>query len=109
MSRIEENQARQLDRSGRGMDGPRVAVADQQRQQPAVVEVGMRQQHGVERGRLERERDPVADRFVGAALEHPAVDQDPGAARGEQELRAGDRRGPAQELEVHPARGPRAR
>ena len=41
-----------------------------------MVEVGMRQQDGVEIPGLERERDPVADRFVRAALEHAAIDQD---------------------------------
>ncbi len=52
-------------------------------------------------GRVVGERDPVADRLVRAALEHPAVDQDPGSLRGQQVLRAGHgRRGP-EELEVH--------
>ena len=61
--------------------GPAVAVLDQQRQQAAVVEVGVGQQDRVELGRVERERDPIADRLVGAALEHAAVDRGRGPAR----------------------------
>ena len=41
----------------------------------------MGQQDRVERLRVVGERDPVADRLVRAALEHPAVDEDRGAAR----------------------------
>ena len=78
-----------------------IAVLDEQRQQPAMVEMGVGQQHGVERRRVVCERDPVADRLVRAALEHPAIDEDPGAARVEQVLRAGDGRRATEEVEVH--------
>ena len=70
-----------------------------------MVEMGVGQQDRVELGRLERERDPVPDRFVRAALEHPAVDQDPGAIGDEQELRAGDGGRAAEELDVHGRHG----
>ena len=59
-----------------------IAGLDQQRQQAAMVEMGVGQQDGVELVRVERERDAVADRFVRAALEHPAVDEDPGPVGG---------------------------
>ena len=68
----------------------------------------MRQQDRVDRRGVVGERNPVADRLVRAALEHPAVDEDPGAGGLEQELGAGDRRGGAQELEVHPRMVPSA-
>src|SRR6185369_431792 len=57
--------------------------------------------HDVERPGVVGQRDPVADRLVGAALEHPAVDQDAGSAGLEQVLRAGDGGGTAEEVEVH--------
>ena len=65
----------------------------------------MGQQDGVELARVERERDPVADRFVRAALEHPAVDEDPGPLGVEQELRAGDGRRATEEVDLHGAHG----
>ena len=74
-----------------------------------MVEVGMGQEDGVEVGRLEGERDPVADRFVRAALEHPAVDEDPGPLGDEQELRAGDGRRATEEVDLHGAHGDRRR
>ena len=74
-----------------------------------MVEVGVRQQDGVERRRVERERDPVADRLVRAALEHAAVDEDRGLLGGEQELRAGDGRRATEEVDLHGAHGDRRR
>jgi len=71
---------------GRRVDRARVARFDEQRQQAAVVEMGVGQEHCGEVGRLERERDPVSDRFVRAPLEHPAVDEDLRALGDQQEL-----------------------
>jgi len=76
LARVEEDEAGQLDRPGGGVDGASVAVLDEEREEAAMVEMGVGQQDGVELLRVVRERDPVADRFVGAALEHPAVDED---------------------------------
>ena len=99
-------------RAGRGRPGrssrrsPRSArrtLLDDMRDEPAVVEMGVGQEDRVQLARVVRERDPVADRLVRAALEHPAVDQDPGALGGQQELRAGHRRRGPEELEVHRA------
>ncbi len=105
LARVEQDQGRQLDRSGGRVDRAAVPGLHSSGQQPAVVEVGVGQQHRVELGRVERERDPVADRFVRAALEHAAVDQDPGPLGDEQELRARDRGGAAEELDVHRRHG----
>ena len=65
----------------------------------------MGQQDGVELGRVERERDPVADRLVRAALEHAAVDEDARALGDEQELRAGDGGRAAEEVDLHGRHG----
>ena len=77
LARVEQDERRQLDRAGRRVDPSAVAGLDEQRQEPAVIEMGVGQQDRVELVRLVGERDPVPDRFVRAALEHPAVDQDP--------------------------------
>ena len=101
LARVEQDERGQLDGAGGGVDRSFVPVLDQQRQQAAVVEMGMGQQHGVEIGRIEGERDAVADRFVRAALEHPAIDEDLGPLGDEQVLRAGDGRRAAEEGDLH--------
>ena len=73
---VEKYEGRQLDRPGRRMDLALVAGLDEHRQAAAMVEVGVGQDDGIELARVEPERHPVADRFVRAALEHPAIDQD---------------------------------
>ena len=98
---VEQDERGQLDRAGGGVDPAAIALLDQQRQQPAMVEVGVGQQDRIELARVERERDPVADRLVRAALEHPAVDEDPRPVGVEQELGPGDGRGATEEVDVH--------
>ena len=98
---IEQDQAGELDRPVGRPDRPVKAFLDDVRNEPAMVEMGVGQQDRVELGRVVGERDPVPDRFVRAALEHPAVDEDLGPLRGQQELGAGDGRGGPEELEVH--------
>ena len=74
-----------------------------------MVEVGVGQDDRVEVRRVEAERDPVADRLVGAALEHPAIDQDPRPVGLDQELGAGDGRGATEEVDLHGRHGDRPR
>jgi hypothetical protein len=88
---IEQHELDQLGRGGGQVDRPGVALLDHDRQVAAVVEVGVGDEEGVERLRIEAERDPVADGLVGAALEHPAVDEDLRPRGGQQELGPGDR------------------
>ena len=78
VSGVEEHEGRQLDGPGRRVDRPAKPALDEERQQAAVVEVGVGQHDGVELRGVEPERDPVADGLVGAALEHAAVDEDAG-------------------------------
>src|SRR5258708_25452274 len=82
LARIEQDQGGQLDRSGRRVNGPPIPLLDEERKQSAVVEMGVGQEHRIQAGRIERERNPVANGFIWAALEHAAIDQDPGARRG---------------------------
>ena len=101
---VQQDERREFDRPGGGVDRTGVAGLDQDRQQPAVVEVGVGQQDGVERRRVEIEGNSVANRLVGAALEHPAVDEDPGLPRDEQVLRPGDGGGATEEVDLHAPR-----
>ncbi|MNR23952.1 hypothetical protein D3C85_1410050 [compost metagenome] len=77
------------------------AVAHQQGQIPAVVDVGMGQHHGVELGRIERQWIPVAQAQGLVSLEQATVDHDLVTAGIEQVLGAGDRIGRAEELQLH--------
>jgi len=54
-----------------------------------MVEVGVGEQDRVELRRVVSEGDPVAHGFVGAALEHAAIDEDPRPVSGQEELGAG--------------------
>jgi hypothetical protein len=74
-----------------------------------VVEVGVGQEDRVEGLGVEAERHAVPDRFIRAALEHPAIDEDPGLVGDEQELGAGDGRGATQEVDLHRRIVPRNR
>ena len=99
-SRIEP---RQLDGRWRGVDRPGEARPDEDRDEPAVVEMGVREQERVDRGRVVGEVEPVALAVARRALEHAAVHEHPGAVGREQELRARDRGRGAQEGQLHGA------
>ena len=101
LARVEQHEGRQLDGSLRRPDRTLEPFLHDVRNQPAVIEVRVCQQDRVDFRRVVGERNPVPDRLVGAALEHAAVDEDPRAIGGEQELRAGDSRGGAEELNLH--------
>ena len=98
---VEQHDRGQLHGARRGVDRARVALASQDRQQPAVVEVGVRQEDGVQLGWFEVERDPVPDRLVGTALEHAAVDEHASPRRDEEELRPGHGGRAAEEVDLH--------
>ena len=77
------------------------------RDEPAVIEVRVREEQRVDRRRLVRERHPIAEHIVRAALEHPAVDEDTRAIGLEEVLRAGHRARGAEEMQAHPRMMPR--
>ena len=101
MTGIEQHERGQLDGAGGGVDRTLVAGLHEEREQPAVVQVRVGQDDGVQLARLERERDPVPNAFIGAALEHPAVDEDSGALGRDQELGSRDGRRATEELDLH--------
>ena len=80
---------------------PRKPLPDEQRQQAAVVEVGVGEDDRVERRRVEPERHAVAHRLVRTPLEHAAVDEDPGSPGVHEVARAGDRPRTAEKGELH--------
>ena len=98
---VGKQDAHEVAAGGVGIDGPAEAALAQQRQAPAVVDVGVAQDHCVDLRRIERERRPIA--LVGgrAALDHAAVEQQAAAAHGQYVARAGDLTGRAEELQLH--------
>jgi hypothetical protein len=77
------------------------AAPDQQWQRSRVVEVCVRQDHGVELGRIEGEVFPVHRAQVLVALEQSAVDEQPLLFMSHLGFRSGDGAGGAKEGEVH--------
>ncbi|MNN06522.1 hypothetical protein D3C81_1193140 [compost metagenome] len=96
-----QQDAAQLRGAHRAVHAPPKAVSHQQRQITAVVDVGMGQHHGVEPGRIQWQWVPVAQAQVLVSLEQPTIHQYPALAGIEQVLRAGDRIGRAEKLQVH--------
>ncbi len=83
------------------MDRPAESAPHQQRNPADVIDVGMAYHQRVQRRRFERERIGIAGLGLAAALEHPAVQQDPPAARVQQMHRAGHLAGRAMEFDPH--------
>jgi hypothetical protein len=88
--RIKQDQLGELAGPVRRDDRPPEALVDDVRDEPAVVEVSVGEEDRVEGGRVEAERDAVADGLARAALEHAAVDEDACTLRDEQELGSGN-------------------
>jgi hypothetical protein len=99
---VGEEDAEQIAGRRGAEDRPPIALAHYHRKVAAVIDVGVRHHDRVEAGRLEPERLPVPKPQLLESLEQPAVDQDSGAGRLDQELRTGYRAGAAEEAELHP-------
>jgi hypothetical protein len=61
----------------------------------------MGQDDRIQSGRIVRQWDAVADDLMWTALEHPAVDEQPGSIGDEEELGTGDGIGSAEEVDFH--------
>jgi hypothetical protein len=70
-----QHQPRDLGRRSSAKDLPRESVSHEARQKTRVVEVGMRQEDGIEALRVKRERISVVLVLVARALEKPAVEK----------------------------------
>jgi hypothetical protein len=66
-----------------------------------MVEMGVGDEHGVDRLGVVGERYAASLRLRGRALEEAAVDDHPGTVGGQEELGARDRRRRAEELQLH--------
>ena len=100
--RVREHDPQQIGRRRMRPDRTRETARDQHRQPPAMVDVRVAQHDAVQRRDVERERVAVAQLVARAALDHPAVEQQPPAA-GELDLvaRARDFAGGAVEADAH--------
>ena len=90
-----EQHVQQIGRGRRGVDRASKAACRQLGQQPAVVDVGMGQQHKVDAARVKRKRLLVVLLCAMAALGHAAINQKAAVAHFRQKAGACDRlRGP---------------
>ena len=76
MRRIEHDQRGKLPRRGGHNDGAAKTALGEQRQSPAMIEVGMRQQHKVNSGGVKPEVAGISSRDLTATLIKAAIDQD---------------------------------
>ena len=88
-------------RGGRGVDRAAVALARERGQVAAVVDVRVGKDHGIETADVEREAAVDLARLLAAALEQPAVAQDPRAVDFEEMLGAGHRVHAAEKMDFH--------
>ncbi|MCU0272382.1 MAG: hypothetical protein MUE34_04035 [Acidimicrobiales bacterium] len=106
MGGVEEEHAAETDGARGGEDRTAEAVADDGRQVPGVVDVGVGQDDGVEAPRRHREGLPVALPQLLEPLEEATVDQDPGPTGVDEEPAARHRAGAAEERDhggwLHP-------
>ena len=97
MGAVGQHDAGEIGGGGRRVDRTGKAVLDQFRQQAAVIDVRMAQDHGRDVDRPEREW-PIVQLFLRLRpLKHAAVDQQLARARLQTEARAGDSSGSAVE------------
>ena len=97
MATVGQQDGAQVARARRAVDGAGVAIAHQQGQVAAVVQVRVREHHGVDLAGRHGQRLPVAQAQRLVALEQPAVEQQALALVGDQVLGAGDGAGATEE------------
>jgi hypothetical protein len=99
---VAQQQAAQVVGGVRGVDAPPEALFPQLRQQPGVVDVGVREQDGVDGGGVEAEVAVAFARLGAAALKQTAIEQQPRAVREvEQVFGPGDGAGGTPERKFH--------
>lgn len=101
MGAVAQQYGEQICRGGRGVDGPSKALCCQARQQAAVIDVRVGQQHKIDLARVKGEGSVIAVFGFGAALHHAAVDQETAAIGLYQIARPGDLLGRAQKCDLH--------
>src|SRR5690606_30502989 len=98
---VREQDTEQVSRSGSGVDRAVAALRDEARQQPAVIEVRVRQDDAAQFRRIERKCLLVEAPCLAIALEETAIDEERSSRRFEQEAGPGDLARRAAELELH--------
>jgi len=98
---VREQDAAQLERRPGTPDLSGEAVANEQRKIAAVIDVGVREDHPVQRVRIDGQRRPVAQPQLLVALKQSAIDEYLVKAAAQQILGAGNGAGAAEELEIH--------
>jgi hypothetical protein len=101
MRRIQHHEPCQLAGGLRRDDLPAEAALHQEGQPAAMVEMGMRQEHAIERCGVESERSGIVLVELATALEQPAIDQDAAAAGLDEMAGTRDAPGGAVERELH--------
>lgn len=101
VGRVAQEDAGQRRGGRRAPDRSPEPVADQGGEVAAVVDVGVGEQHRLDRGRVHRERRPVQLPEALQALEEAAVDEQPAPAGVDEEPGAGDGLRCAEEGELH--------
>lgn len=76
--RIQQHQFEQLAAGFGGMDRAAIPLGHQTRQQPAVIEVGVGNDHGIQAARIEGKSTVVLIFLLAASLVHAAFEQHPG-------------------------------
>ncbi len=99
--RIGEHRQAQIDGGGRGVDRALKSVLDQARQIAAVVDVRVREDDGVDRGRRKRKLAVARERLLAASLIETTVEQILPAAGLDMMHRPGDGLVGAPESEFH--------
>lgn len=98
---VEKQHAHEIDGRRRGVDRPAITEHREARQQAGVIDVGMRQQHEVQRAHIEGKGTLVLLIGIATALEHAAVNQETGGRALDQEARAGHFAGRAEKCDFH--------
>ena len=94
--RVRQHDGAQVARARRAEDASSKSLRHETRQVAAVIEMGMRQHHGVEARRVNGKGRPVALPQFLEPLKQAAIHEDAAAAQIDQMLRAGDRAGRSQ-------------
>jgi len=103
VARVGQEDPEELQAGRRAVDRAGEALLDEARQEPRVVDMGVREQHGVQLRRLDRDRLPIPEPEFLEALEQAAIHEDPRARRARDELGARHRARAAEELYPRPA------
>jgi len=101
MGGVAQHPVAEIDGGRSGEDGARKAVLDQGGEVAGMVDVSMRENHGIDGGSRERKIAILAVGVFAAALVHPAIEKKAPAAGFDQVHGAGDLAGRTPESKLH--------